>query len=200
MTNDWDEVLGRIAWSLMVGVASAFLLLPLFASIARGDPTEVAPEAVALDLAGLAVTATVLALATEWVRSLVPAWRRGRGADPAALTAVDAARATGLAGAHLETLRRLAVATGGPSETAKTALRVVPVLLGVAAAALEWAPAVGDGSTPRMFGGVGAGLIASLFGGSLVGAVRSRLPGAAASRVPATTAEYRVQRDAGVDE
>lgn len=185
------------AWSLLVGTCAAAILGPSCVAVAQAQSMPVEPEAVALDLAGLALTATVLALATEWVRSLVPAWRRGRGADPAALAAVDAARALGLGGAHLEALRRLAVATGGPSEAAKTALRVVPVLLGVAAAALEWAPAVGDGSTPRMFGGIGAGLVASLFGGSLVGAVRSRLPGAATKRLPVTTAEFRVQRDAG---
>lgn len=153
--TDWDEIVDRAAWSLLVGVMAAFLLLPLFASIARGDELiiagalmgggggDVPPEEVAFDLVGLAVSATVLALATEWLRTLVPAWRRG----------------------------------GEMGELAKTGLRIVPVLLGVVAAFAGWAPPIGDGSQPEMFGGVGAGLVASLFGGSLVTAVRDRLPG-----------------------
>ena len=113
------------------------------ADLFLAQAADVPPEAYALDLAGLALWATGLALATEWIRSLVPAWRRG----------------------------------GEPmGELAKTFLRVVPVALGIGAALAGWAPAVGDGSNPEMFGGVGAGLIASLFGGSLVGAVRDRLP------------------------
>lgn len=196
MNRQWDELVDQVAWSVMVGVSSAVVLLPLFASVASAQPLVVEPAEVGMDLAGLAAMATGLALATEWLRSLVPAWRRGTKADAAALAAVDAARAAGLAGAPLETLRRLAVATGGPGEAAKTALRVVPVLLGVVAALVGMAPAVGDGSNPEALGGIGAGLIASLFGGSLVSAVRSRLPGASARRVPMTTQEYRVQRDA----
>lgn len=152
--RDWDEIVDRAAWSLLCGIMAAFLLLPLFASIARGDELiiagalmggggDVPPEEVAFDLVGLAVSATVLALATEWLRTLVPAWRRG----------------------------------GEMGELAKTGLRIVPVLLGVAAAFAGWAPPIGDGSQPEMFGGVGAGLVASLFGGSLVTAVRDRLPG-----------------------
>lgn len=193
-TIDWDEFCGRLVWSLLVGVAAAFLLLPMFASIAQGQPVDVEPEAVALDLAGLALTATVLALATEWLRSLVPAWQRGAKADPSALMAVDAARSLGLAADHLETLRKLAVATGGMGELAKSGLRVVPVVLGIAAAFLEWAPAIGDGSAPRVFGGVGAGLIASLFGGSLVSAVRDRLPGSRKRLATMDTGTFRAHR------
>jgi len=154
----WREV----AWSVAVGIAAAFLLMPLFASIAQGQPVDVPPEEVALDLVGIAVSATVLALATEWLRSLVPQWRRG----------------------------------GDMGELAKTALRIVPVALGVAAALAGWAPPVGDGSNPELFGGVGAGLIASLFGGSLVTAVRDRLPGARdRKRLAAmTTGQFRVER------
>jgi len=156
---DWDEIVDRTAWSILCGVMAAFLLLPLFASIARGQTTDVPPEEVAFDLVGLAVSATVLALATEWLRTLVPAWRRG----------------------------------GEMSELAKTGLRIVPVLLGVAAAFAGWAPPIGDGSNPEMFGGVGAGLVASLFGGQLMSAFRSRLPGAGAQRAGPTDGDDEAQ-------
>lgn len=162
---DWDEVVNRTAWSVLVGIAAAFLLLPLFASIAHGQPVDVPPEEVALDLVGIAVSATVLALATEWLRSLVPAWRRG----------------------------------GEMSELAKTALRIVPVALGVAAAFAGWAPPVGDGSHPEIFGGIGAGLIASLFGGSLVTAVRDRLPGGRRRLATMDTGTFRAHRAAEKD-
>lgn len=188
-SRNWDELVDRTAWSILCGVMAAFLLLPLFASIARGQPIEPPPEEVAFDLVGLAVSATVIALATEWLRTLVPAWRRGGGADPAALAAIDHIRSVMGPGPYpaevataIEVLRKLAVATGGPGELAKTGLRIVPVLLGVAAAFAGWAPPIGDGSNPEMFGGVGAGFVASLFGGQLMSAFRSRLPGAGAQR------------------
>lgn len=134
------------------------------ADLFLAQAADVPPEAYALDLAGLALWATGLALATEWIRSLVPAWRRG----------------------------------GEPmGELAKTLLRVVPVALGIGAALAGWAPAVGDGSNPEMFGGVGAGLIASLFGGSLVSAVRDRLPsGRRKSLAGMTTERMKLERAA----
>lgn len=169
------------------GSRVAFVLVGLFAAVAHGDELIVAgalmggggdvpPEEVALDLVGIAVSATVLALATEWLRSLVPAWRRG----------------------------------GEMSELAKTGLRVVPVLLGIGAAFAGWAPPIGDGSNPEVFGGVGAGLIASLFGGSLVTAVRDRLPGRRRAAIvtpdgdekplsQTTTQEYRLAKAAEQD-
>lgn len=210
--HDWDELASRLAWSLMVGLASAFLLLPLFASLAHGQPLDVEPEVVAFDLASVAVCATVLVLATEWLRSLVPSWQRGARADANALAAVDHFRSLpGADPAHVETLRKLAVATGGPGELAKSALRAVPVAFGIVAALLGWAPAVGDGSNPQMFGGVGAGLVASLFGGQIMSAVRSRLPGVRRAAIvtpdgdekplsTTTTQEYRLAKAAERDE
>lgn len=177
-SRNWDELVDRTAWSILIGVMGAFLLLPLFASLAHGQPIEPPPEEVAFDLVGLAVSATVLALATEWLRTLVPAWRRG----------------------------------GEMGELAKTGLRIVPVVIGIAAAFAGWAPPIGDGSQPEMFGGVGAGLVASLFGGSLVTAVRDRLPGSrrrAAIVTPdgdekplsqTTTQEYRLAKAAEQDQ
>lgn len=189
------ETVRQAAWAILIGLCAA-MLVPACVGVARADAIPVAPEAVALDIGGMSVWAVGLALAVEWVRSLVPGWRRGVRADAKALAAVDHVRALGADPAHVETLRRLAVATGGLSETAKTALRIVPVLLGVIAGVAGWAPAVGDGSQPEIVGGVGAGLVASLFGGQIMSAVRSRLPGAASRRSLAgmTTERMKIAR------
>ena len=160
MTRDSvRETSSDIVWGLLVALVLAVVFAPF---VAWGQTPDVPPEAYVLDLAGLALWATGLALATEWIRSLVPAWRRG----------------------------------GEPmGELAKTFLRVVPVSLGIGAALAGWAPAVGDGSNPEMFGGVGAGLIASLFGGSLVGAVRDRLPSGRRRRTEEQTPGPRAEAD-----
>lgn len=184
--RDWDEIVDRTAWSILIGVMGAFLLLPLFASLAHGETVEVPPVEVAFDIGGIVMLAFGLAIATEAIRAFVPKWRRGVQANPAALAAVDAARVLGLQGEHLEVLRRLAVATGGPGELAKALLRIVPVVLGLGAAFIGWAPSVGDGTNPETFGGVLAGLVASQFGGQLMSAFRSRLPGADAHRAGPT--------------
>lgn len=205
-----DEV-GRFAWSALTALVLAMMLTP--ACVAVAQPLDVPPEAVALDLTSLVACAVVLVMLTEWIRLFVPAWHRGAKADANALAAVDHFRALpGADPAHVETLRRLAVATGGPSDLAKNLLRAVPVALGLVSAVLEWAPAVGDGSYPRMFGGVGAGLLASLFGGQIMSAIRSRLPGAGAARAAlvtadgetkplstTTTSEYRLAKQAEQD-
>jgi hypothetical protein len=176
-----DEV-GRFAWSVLGALSLAMMLLPACVAVAHGQPVDVPPEEVAFDLAGIVMLAFGLSIATEAIRAFVPQWRRGVQANPAALAAVDAARVLGLQGDHLEVLRRLAVATGGPGELAKALLRVVPVALGLGAAFVGWAPSVGDGSSPETFGGVLSGLVASQFGGQLMSAFRSRLPGAGAQR------------------
>lgn len=65
--------------------------------------------------------------------------------------------------------------TADMSDTSKGALRLVSILLGLGSGMLGWAPAIGDGSAPRVFGGVGAGLLAAVFGGLLLGIIRRRL-------------------------
>jgi len=175
---------GRLAWSVLCALALAMVLMPACVAVATAQPLDVDPQAVVYDLGGvLMVWAPILAAATEWIRGFVPAWRRGTKADPAALAAVDTLRlatvGTPLAGVAdaIEVVRKLAAATGGPSDLAKTVLRIVPVALGLVAGLLGAAPAVGDGSHPEVLGGIGAGLIASLFGGSLVKALRDRVGG-----------------------
>lgn len=175
----WRDVL----WSVAIGIAAAFLLFPLFASIAHGQTADGAPStdslAMLLGVAGPVAWPFGLALGTEFLRSVVPAWRRGVRADPKALAAVDRVRAA-LAGQEaesLEMLRRLAVATGGPSDSAKTVLRIVPVAAGVLAGLAGLTPAFGGGAHAELFGGIVSGFFAALFGGSLVKAVRDRLDG-----------------------
>lgn len=65
--------------------------------------------------------------------------------------------------------------TADMTDGSKALLRLAALLLGLGSGLLGWAPEVGDGSAPRVFGGVGAGLVAALYGGLLVGAVRRRL-------------------------
>lgn len=182
MSERVTDVLGRLLYSALAGISAMMILTPLCANVAHAQVTEVPIGEVGFDVGGMAALAVVLALATEFLRGFMPAWRRGSNADPAALAAIDHIRSvmgdtrTPETDKAVEILRKLAVATGGMPSWAKNALRVVPVVLGVLAALAGWAPAVGDGSNPQVIGGVGAGLVASLFGGSLVGAVRSRLP------------------------
>jgi len=187
-----DEV-GRVAWSVLWALSLAMMFLPACVAVANGQPLDPQPAEVAFDIGGIVLLAFGLTIATEVIRGFVPQWRRGVKANPAALAAVDAARALGLAGEHLEVLRRLAVATGGPGELAKALLRIVPVVLGLGAAFIGWAPSVGDGTSPETFGGVLAGLVASQFGGQLMSAFRSRLPGAGAQRAGPTGGDDEAQ-------
>ena len=140
--DEWRECAVRIAWSVGVGIAAAFLLLPLFARFARAEGLDaVDAGAVGLDLMGLATATVIVTLAVEVVRRSVPWLSR----------------------------------THDLSEGAKVVLRLLSIGLGLGAGLLEWAPAIGDGSNPTVFGGVGAGLLASVFGAQVMGALQRRV-------------------------
>ena len=189
MIGSW---IGRFILSVVLGLAGSILLGPACTSIAHAQGLEVAEPAEATSFgitALVAVWAPFLAVLTEWVRGFVPAWRRGVNADPRALAAVDRFRALGGAVEDVEVLRALAVATGGPGPWAKTLLRIVPVVIGSGASWAMNAAGVDPTYNPGVIGGTFAGLLASQFGGSLVKAVRDRLPGAGSARVASSAEE-----------
>jgi hypothetical protein len=176
----------RFVLSLALGVAGAILLGPACVSIAHAQGIDsVGGVAVGSDLGISALVllwAPLFTLLTEWFRGFVPAWRRGVNANPKALAAVDRFRALGGDPADVEVLRNLVVATGGPSDAAKMVLRVVPVVMGVAAPFVMSALPVDQTYNPGIVSALIAGLIAAQFGGTIMKGIRDRMPGAGAER------------------
>lgn len=168
-----DEA-GRLAWSVLAALAFAMVLMPACVAVAQAQDGG-ADVASALGIAGPIAWPVGLAFATEFLRSIVPAWQRGVRADANALAAVDHFRSLpGADPVHVETLRKLAAATGGPSDLAKTGLRIVPVAAGVIFGLLGATPAIGGGAYAEVFGGALAGFVASLFGGSIMKKARDK--------------------------
>ena len=114
-----DEV-GRLAWSVLGALSLAMVFLPACVAVANAQPVDGGSSAdslaMLLGVAGPVAWPFGLALGTEFLRSLVPAWRRGVRADPRALAAVDRVR-TALAGEEPESLELLQAVLVVPGDT-----------------------------------------------------------------------------------
>ena len=63
----------------------------------------------------------------------------------------------------------------GTGDLQKAILRILSVGIGTLMGWHGLAPAVADGSNPRLLGGIAAGCIAALFGGLLIGKIKDRV-------------------------